>query len=75
MINWFSNCTISLNLILPDLDGFKNIITIPPNFDNNEIKAKFNSTFLKNINFYIVIFLSFESFLLFNCYILTPIHI
>jgi hypothetical protein len=40
------------NLILQELDGFKNIITIPPNFDNDEIKQKFNSTLMNNINFY-----------------------
>ena len=52
IINWFSNCMNCKNLILQELDGFKNIITIPPNFDNDEIKEKFNSTLMNNINFY-----------------------
>ena len=35
-----------------DLDSYKNIITIPPNFDNDEIKEKFNSILINNINYF-----------------------
>jgi hypothetical protein len=53
-ISWFSNCFDIDNRISisHDIDGFKNIISIPPNFDNDEIKEKFNTILMNNINFY-----------------------
>ncbi len=40
------------NLNNQDINGFKNIISIPPNFDNDEIKDKFNANLMNNISFY-----------------------
>jgi hypothetical protein len=53
IISWFSNCFDIDNRISisHDIDGFKNIISIPPNFDNDEIKEKFNTILMNNINF------------------------
>ena len=51
-INWLSNNIVNKNFITQDLNGFKNIISIPPNFDNDEIKDKFNANLMNNISFY-----------------------
>jgi hypothetical protein len=43
---------VNKNLNNQDINGFKNIISIPPNFDNDEIKDKFNANLMNNISFY-----------------------
>ncbi len=52
LISWSSNCLNNLNANSLDLNGYKNLISIAPNFNNDEIKAKYNSILINNINFY-----------------------
>ena len=52
LISWSSNCLNNLNSNSLDLNGYKNLISIAPNFNNDEIKAKYNSILINNINFY-----------------------